>query len=105
MLELTRAKMTSCYGRSPQRRQRFLEILRPRRIEVHPLPGVRVFERQFVRVKHLAWRGVAGQFGELFVLAIAVGTVAHEWKADVFEVNANLVGAAGVQERLHQCSL
>src|SRR5438552_10687388 len=83
-----------------QRRQRLLEIRRPPRFEAHPLAGVRVFERQFVRVKQLAWRGVAGQFGQVFVLAVAIGGVTHDWKAEVFEVHANLVSATGVQERL-----
>ena len=59
-----------------------------------------MYEGESVRVKQLAWRGVTGQFRQTFALAVAIGGVARHWKAKMFEVNANLVGAAGVQVRL-----
>ena len=53
-------------------------------------------------MEHLAGCGVAGELGEVLVLAFAVGGIANDWKADVFEVDPDLMGAAGVETCFHQ---
>jgi len=50
-----------------------------------------MFEGEFVSVKHLTRRRVAGQFGQPFVLSVAISRVADDRKAEMFEMNANPV--------------
>jgi hypothetical protein len=55
-------------------------------------------EGEAKRVEHLAGCGVAGQLNEVQVLAFAVSDVTDEGKAKVFEMNAHLMGATGVED-------
>jgi hypothetical protein len=61
-----------------------------------------MLESQAKGVEHLAWRPIAGELGEVLVLAFPIGVVADEREAEVFEVNADLMGAAGMEDGFHE---
>src|SRR5437899_4787447 len=60
-------------------------------------------EYQLKSVQHLALRSIAGQLSQTLVLAVAISRVANERKAEELEMDADLVGAPGVQDGLGQC--
>jgi hypothetical protein len=55
-----------------------------------------VDEGELARVQEDAGGEVAGDFGESFILPGAVGFIAEDGMAEVLEMDADLVGAAGV---------
>lgn len=59
-----------------------------------------MLEPEAPRVEHLARGPVAGDFREPRVWALAVGVIPDERVAEVLEVDADLVGAAGVERGL-----
>ena len=63
--------------------------------------GMGMGEGQRMGVEHLARRLVAGRVGQRAGGAAAVECIAGEGAAEMFKMNADLVGAAGVQHGLH----
>jgi hypothetical protein len=57
-------------------------------------------EGQTEGVQHLAGWMVMTEFFETLVMAVAVRQIAHEGKAEELEMDANLVRASGMQDRL-----
>ncbi len=57
---------------------------------------VRMFKLKGMGMKHLAWGMVTGGVNKRACGATTVQKVAGERATDVFEMNANLVGATGV---------
>ena len=80
----------------------FLKIGRPRRGNGFLALGPWVSEGEFVRVEQDARWDVSREVDQFLGLLRAVGVVAGDGKADVLEVNADLVGASGVNLRFHQ---
>jgi hypothetical protein len=61
-----------------------------------------MLEGQAKGVEHLAWWPIAGDLGEVLVLAFAIGGVADEREAEMFKVNSDLMGATGMEDGLHE---
>ena len=59
-------------------------------------------EGQTEGVQHLAGWMVMREFFETLVMAVAVSQIAHEGKAEELEMDANLVRASGMQDRLDE---
>ncbi len=59
--------------------------------------GARVREGEAEGMQHLAGRQVTHGFPESLVLAVAVGQVTQQGMSEVFEVDPDLMGAAGVE--------
>src|ERR1035441_8184284 len=85
---------------SAQGHQRIQKVLWPWGFRTQTLSRSRMDESQPAGMQHLPGCGVAGQLRHALVLPVAVGRVAHERKAEELEVHPDLVGAAGVQDRL-----
>ena len=64
----------------------FAEVGGPGGFKNFFLAGARMREGELSGVEHLAWRRVAGLFAQVLVGALAVGRVADDGMADVFEI-------------------
>lgn len=73
------------------------EILGERSFQGDPAAGSGVIESQSQCMQHLTGGRETGGFPQALILTIAVSDVADQRVADVFEVDADLVGAAGME--------
>ena len=78
------------------------EIFRRRSLDVHTFLCGRMGKGHFPGVEHLAFGSITGLFSETCVLAFAIGGIAYQRIADMAEVDADLMGAAGMDLSLDQ---
>lgn len=78
------------------------EILWPGRDGGYFLPGARVFECKGIRMEHLTACGVISLGFQPRILRATIHTITDEWEAEMFEMNPDLVGAAGVKHHLDE---
>ncbi len=79
-----------------------VEVLGPGGFEAEALAGGGVGEDEAKGVEHLARGAIAGEFFEALAGAASVGVIADEGVTDVLEVDADLVGAAGMEVGLDE---